>query len=150
MMLQFCALLVFHILAWYIVDIIPLHYKHQAKVAPTANCSYMAEMIALLAASALFISIVWFSFLICAYSARRDMVDMSPTSLSHHSLQLRSITKLRSDLSTAEMSRLGKILHQLTWLVPTLTAADEHSPRRIMKVQHQNRTVKGDKVMLYI
>ena len=64
MMLQFCALLVFHILAWYIVVIIPLHYKHQAKVAPTANCSYMAEMIALVTASALFISIVWFSFLI--------------------------------------------------------------------------------------
>ena len=42
-----------------------------------------------------------------------DMVDMSPMSLSHHSLQLRTITKLRSDLSTAEMSRLGKILLQL-------------------------------------
>ena len=36
----------------------PLHQKHQAKVTPAANRSHTAEMIELIAACALFISIV--------------------------------------------------------------------------------------------
>ena len=133
-----CAALMFHILSWYVYCC----YHPTSLQAPSqgsTHCQLLIygrndcfgcckciihfnSVILILDFVRILLVVTW---LIC---------DMSPISLSHHSLQLRSITKLRSDLSTAEMSRLGKILHQLTWLVLTLTAADEHSQRRIRRI----------------